>query len=325
VDLYTTSLSGTNAGGYSQGWSFGSNPNYNPIAGTLAFEIAKASTTTTTVGAGPFTYDGTTHTGGSGAVSGAGVVTGGVTLTYSGDRVNAGTYYVTAHYAGDENHEASDGQAVAVTINKATATVSYSGYSGGVYDGTAHTRTVTVGGVGGVDLYTTSLSGTNAGSYNQGWTFDDPNYETVGGTLAFSISARSLSPDDVTGVTQGAINVSSNGTVGFALSVGQNGIVDGQTVSQLFNNATFTLKMRKNDGTWEGVECTATATVVDGVIYVNLSLKNQDQLAFLMQGVEAAKSAATADLDLIRLSATSNDSNYTLTEDVLARIFKSGK
>lgn len=90
----------------------------------------KAISTTTTVGAGPFIYDGTIHSGGSGTVTGAGTVTGSATLTYSSnadgtgtaDRINAGTYYVTAHYAGDDNHEASDGEAVAIVINKATLT-----------------------------------------------------------------------------------------------------------------------------------------------------------------------------------------------------------
>ena len=88
----------------------------------VAIVINKASSTTTTVGDGPFTYDGTTHTGGSGTVTGAGVITGSATLTYTGDQVNAGTYYVTAHYAGDANHEASEGAAVAITISKATST-----------------------------------------------------------------------------------------------------------------------------------------------------------------------------------------------------------
>lgn len=72
-----------------------------------------------TVTGGTFTYDGTTHSGGSAVVSGAGIVTGSAVLSYSGDQVNAGTYYVTAHYAGDANHTASDGAAVAITITKA--------------------------------------------------------------------------------------------------------------------------------------------------------------------------------------------------------------
>ena len=36
----------------------------------VAIVINKASSTTVTGGAGPFTYDGTTHTGGSGTVTG---------------------------------------------------------------------------------------------------------------------------------------------------------------------------------------------------------------------------------------------------------------
>ena len=89
----------------------------------VAIVIDKATSTTTTVGDSPFTYDGTTHTGGSGTVTGAGgLSTGATSLTYRGDQINAGTYYVTAHYAGDANHEASDGAAVAIVINKATST-----------------------------------------------------------------------------------------------------------------------------------------------------------------------------------------------------------
>ena len=57
------------------------------------------------MGAGPFAYDGTTHTGGSGTVTGVGgLSTSATSLSYTGDQVNAGTYYVTAHYAGDANH-----------------------------------------------------------------------------------------------------------------------------------------------------------------------------------------------------------------------------
>jgi hypothetical protein len=82
--------------------------------------VTKAASTTTTVGAGPFTCDGTTHFGGSGTVTGAGgLSTSATSLTYSGDQVNVGTYYVTAHYAGDANHLPSDGAAVAITIQKA--------------------------------------------------------------------------------------------------------------------------------------------------------------------------------------------------------------
>src|SRR6185503_16545454 len=93
-----------NAGTYYVTAHYAGDANHDASDGAaVAIVINKASSTTTTVGDGPFTYDGTTHTGGSGTVAGAGVITGSATLTYSGDQVNAGTYYVTAHYAGDAN------------------------------------------------------------------------------------------------------------------------------------------------------------------------------------------------------------------------------
>ena len=48
---------------------------------------------------------------------------GATSLTYSGDQVDAGTYYVTAHYAGDANHDPSDGDSVAIQIVQAGSTV----------------------------------------------------------------------------------------------------------------------------------------------------------------------------------------------------------
>ena len=53
-----------------------------------------------------------------------GLSTGATSLTYSGSQINAGSYTVTAHYAGDANHTASDGAAVGITINAAATTFS---------------------------------------------------------------------------------------------------------------------------------------------------------------------------------------------------------
>jgi hypothetical protein len=153
--------------------------------------IGKAASATTTVGAGPFVYDATTHAGGSGTVTGAGTITGSTTLTYTGDQVNAGTYYVTAHYAGDANHTPSDGAAVAIVINKANATVSVSGYTG-VYDGQAHGATGSAKGVGGAVLSGLNLgaSFTNVPGGTAHWIFTDAtgNYNNASGDVAITIS-----------------------------------------------------------------------------------------------------------------------------------------
>jgi hypothetical protein len=144
---------------------------FNAASNTQTVTIAKATSTTTTVGAGPFVYDGTTHAGGSGTVTGAGgLSTSATSLTYTGDQVNAGTYYVTAHYAGDANHTPSDGAAVAIVINQATSTTTTVGGGPFTYDGTTHTGgSGTVTGAGGLNTSATSLTYTgdqvNAGTY----------------------------------------------------------------------------------------------------------------------------------------------------------------
>jgi hypothetical protein len=138
---------------------------------TVAVVINKASSTTTTVGDGPFTYDGTAHAGGSGTVTGAGgLTTSATSLTYTGDQVNAGTYDVTAHYAGDANHEPSDGAAVAIVINKAVSATTTVGAGPFTYDTTTHAGgSGTVTGAGGLNTSATSLTYTgdqvNAGTY----------------------------------------------------------------------------------------------------------------------------------------------------------------
>src|SRR5262249_30254948 len=99
-------LGRSNAGSYTVTAHYAGDANHLPSDGVaVAIVIDKAASTTTTVGAGPFTYDGTTHAGGSGTVTGAGGLNAAATsLTYIGDQVNAGSYTVTAHYAGDANH-----------------------------------------------------------------------------------------------------------------------------------------------------------------------------------------------------------------------------
>jgi hypothetical protein len=82
-----------------------------------AFEVQTKAPSTTTVTGGTFTYDGTAHAG-AGAVDVPGGV---VALYYEGINgtnysaatapTNAGTYTVTATYAGDETHEGSTASA----------------------------------------------------------------------------------------------------------------------------------------------------------------------------------------------------------------------
>jgi hypothetical protein len=130
---------------------------------------------------GSFVYDGTTHAGGSATVSGAGVIdANGATLSYSGDQVNAGSYTVTATYAGDANHEGSSDSAT-ITISKADLYVGASNNS--KIFGTTASDTGTVRGAVASDGITASFSSTGddtaarVGTYSITATVNDPNHK----------------------------------------------------------------------------------------------------------------------------------------------------
>ena len=187
------------AGTYNVTAHYAGDANHDPSDGAaVGIDIKKASSTTTTVGAGPFIYTGSTQTGGSGTVTGAGVITGNATVTYSGDQINVGTYSVTAHYAGDTNHDPSNGAAVGIEIKKANATITVTPYNV-TYDGAAHTATGTAKGVLLENLSGLVLSGTThtaAGTFaSDAWTFIDVtgNYNNASGTVSDAIGKSHLS------------------------------------------------------------------------------------------------------------------------------------
>jgi hypothetical protein len=151
--------------------------------------VNKASSTTTTVGDGPFIYDGSAQVGGSGTVTGAGLNTSATSVTFSAnsdgtgvaDQTEAGTYYVTAHYTGDANHTASDGLPVAIIINKAdlyvTATANSKTYGDtasdtGSLSGVVNNDGITASFSSSGDVATASVAGS---PYTITATLADPN------------------------------------------------------------------------------------------------------------------------------------------------------
>ena len=174
---YSANANGTgladeaDAGTYYVTAHYAGDANHNASDGqAVAIVINKAVSTTTTVGAGPFTYTGNAQLAGSGMVSGVNLSTTASSLTYSAnadgsglaDLADAGTYYVTAHYAGDANHIASDGQAVAIVMNKASSTTTTVGVGSLTYTGNA--QLAGSGTVSGINLSTTASSLTYSAS-----------------------------------------------------------------------------------------------------------------------------------------------------------------
>src|SRR5262249_13318581 len=154
----------------------------------LGFTISKANATITVT---PYTsagttYDGNSHTAAGTATGVKGEALSGLDLSDTA-HTNAGIYssdyWTFTDSTGNYNSVAQT--PLPDSIARANAAVAASGYSGGTYDGNAHTQTVTVTGVGNAQLYTTSLTATNAGSYSLPWSFSsNPNYNAVSGTLA---------------------------------------------------------------------------------------------------------------------------------------------
>ncbi|MFM8220045.1 MAG: hypothetical protein ACKOJF_14130, partial [Planctomycetaceae bacterium] len=108
-------------------------------------------------------------------------------------------------------------------IAKATLTVTVSGYTGGTYDSSSHTQSVSVVGVGSDgELFTDSLTGTNAGSYSQPWSYSNPNYEDASGTLGFDIAKATLTVT-VSGYTGGTYDTNSHTQSVSVVGVGSDG------------------------------------------------------------------------------------------------------
>jgi len=202
------------------------------VGAAMAIVITKATSSTTTVGAGPFVYDTTTHTGGSGTVTGAGTITGSATVTYAGDQIHVGTYYVTAHYAGDANHFGSDGAAVPIVITRKEVTVSgvtannkpFDGntvatlnFGGATLVGVISPDVVTLNKAGATGAFATAAVGGPKGVTIAGLTLggaDAGNYSLTQPTTTASITAWNLSgflqPVGITNTYQGMPAITTN-------------------------------------------------------------------------------------------------------------------
>jgi uncharacterized repeat protein (TIGR01451 family) len=202
----------------------------NPGNNSVSFQttIGQASQTISfgplspvTYGVGPITLSATSSSGlpvTFSVFSGLGSISG-TTLTVTG----AGSIVLDANQAGNSNYNAATQVQQTLVVNQATPKVTVTGYTGGTYDGSPHTQTVTVTGVGtdGV-LFTTSLPGTNAGSYSLPWSFSNANYtaSAESGTLAFTISPAAVlvTPDSGQAKVYGAavppLTYQSSGLVG---------------------------------------------------------------------------------------------------------------
>ena len=121
--------------------------------------------------------------------SAASLSSGKATCSYNA--LSVGTFTITGAYSGAVGFAASSGT-VSQSVNKAAPACTVAGYSV-PYDGRAHTATGSCVGAFGEALSGLALGGTthtNAGTYNDGWTFTDTtgNYSNASGSVSDTIS-----------------------------------------------------------------------------------------------------------------------------------------
>ncbi|HVS51711.1 MAG TPA: MBG domain-containing protein [Opitutaceae bacterium] len=237
VGAVTLNTTHTDAGAYSDSWSFTGGANYNDIAATtISDKIAKANATVSVSG-----YSGIYDTAAHGA-TGTATGVGGVNLNGS---LDLGLAFTDApggtanwKFSGGTNYNDASGTAV-IAIAKANAAITVNGYTG-IYDGSAHGTTGTAKGVGGVDLSAgldLGASFTNVPGGTATWKFSGgTNYNDASATAAIVINKANPT------VVVTPYNVEFDGhahSASVASIVGVNGET-GATVGTVTLNSTHT-------------------------------------------------------------------------------------
>jgi hypothetical protein len=259
----------TDVPGGSAAWTFAGNNNYNAISGTAAIVIDKADAVVSVEGY-TGTYDGDAHraTGSATGVKGESLMSF-LDLGESFTNVPGGT----AHWSfNSPNYNPQSGD-VAITIAKADATVTVTGYTG-TYDGDAHGATGSATGVKGESLAELLDLGTSFTDVPGGtalWKFaGNDNYNAAEGTAAIVIS-KADAVIHVYGYT-GTYDGNAHGATGSAKGVKNESLDTLLNLGTSFTDApggTATWKFAGN-GNYNAAEGTAAIVIskADAVIHV---------------------------------------------------------
>lgn len=200
----TTNPTFTNVGNYTVYWKV-TKEGYTAKTGTETVNITKANITGYSVTANPdATYDGTPYVSATVTIGEPADAT--ISYTCNGETYNTvpsftdvATYTVTYTISADSNYNVVTGS-YTFTIEEGTLTVTGTDYNG-VYDGKAHTITVTAPD-GATITYRETENGeynataptlTNVGSKTVYWKVEKPGYTTVTGSNTITITQKAVS------------------------------------------------------------------------------------------------------------------------------------
>lgn len=293
-------LSGVNAGTYTIEAAYSGGTGFNPSTNVTTqiplpdLIVGKAaSTTTVNCGPGPFTYNGAAHEPCMASVSGAGLPTQSLPVSYT-DNVDAGTATASATFAETGNHfGSSDSETFA--IGKAATTTAVTCDAGPfTYNGAAQTPcTANVTGAGELNqpVTVTYTNNVNAGTATASATFaetgnhfssSDSQDFTIGKAAATVVvtgytgdydGAEHGATGTVTGADAGGVALGTTldlgakftnvpgGTASWTFNGGNNYTDQNGTVPIVINQAVATVTVIGYTGTYDGAEHGATGTV----------------------------------------------------------------
>jgi hypothetical protein len=225
-----------------------SDTNYNDASGSGSIVINKATPTIAVTG-GTSTYNGSAHPASATATGiGGASVSGTFAFTYtppgnSTAPINAGSYAVKAGFtSSDVNYgDVADSCltcSASITITKATATCTVTGFSG-TYDGLAHGATGSCTGVGGPSDVLTGLSIASTTYINVPgglvhWTFTNNNYVDQSGDATVTIN-KADATINVVGFTD-VYDGNAHGATGTATGVGSSNLNASLNLGATFTN-----------------------------------------------------------------------------------------
>ena len=250
VTLTPSYTNNTNVGTASVSATFAGDANHTGSSNTGSFEISKANPVVAAAG-GSFTYTGSPQAGSGTATGVLSEDLGAVTLSYSGTGTttygptatpptDAGSYSVTASFAGSTNYNPGSSSAAALTIAKAASAVTVTCPSTPqTYTGAAQTPcTARATGAGGLDVAVTPVTHTdnvNVGTASASATFaGDANHDGSTGTGSFTI----VKAASTTTVTVADIEYSGLPQGGSATVTGVGGLSQSLAVSYSGRNGT---------------------------------------------------------------------------------------
>jgi hypothetical protein len=253
------SLGTTNAGGYPTGVgaSFAGGSGMAASTGSASLTVAKAGSTTTVDCPASATFTGDALEPCTASVTGAGL-DGPVAVVYQ-DNVNAGTASAEASFAGDANHDPSNGSAT-FTVVPAASTVALTCPASVPYTGSAQTPcSASVTGAGGLDQaldvsYANNVLGTATAS--AAWE-GDANHSGTSASATFEITFAWFGFDEPV-VPGNRYNPGRTIPLKFTVGVGSGQIVQ-QLGSPVFSR---TQSLGSCDGTPD--EATSAASTPDG-------------------------------------------------------------